>query len=45
MATDNQRLGSGVRPEATNDRHLPRFVKVALRTKARVAKSPHKLLK
>jgi hypothetical protein len=44
-ATDNHRLGSGARLKATDVRNLPKPVKVALRTKDKVAKSPDKVLK
>jgi hypothetical protein len=44
-ATDNHRLGSGVRLKATYARNLPKPVKVVLRTRDKVAKSPDKLLK
>jgi hypothetical protein len=39
-ATDNHRLGSGARLKATDARNLPKPIKVALRTRDKVAKSP-----
>jgi hypothetical protein len=45
MATDNQRLGSRARLKAPDVRGLPKPLKVNLRTKDKVAKSPDKLLK
>jgi hypothetical protein len=44
-AIDNHRLGSRTRLKAMNARNLPKPVKVALRTKDKVAKNPDELLK
>jgi hypothetical protein len=45
MAINNHRLRSGVRPMAMDAMKLPKPVKVALRTKDKVAKCPNELLK
>jgi hypothetical protein len=45
MAINNHRLGSEVRPKIMDAIKLPKPVKVALRTKDKVAKSPNELLK
>jgi hypothetical protein len=42
---DNRRLESGVRLQATVARYLPEAVKVTLRTKEKVYKSPDELIK
>jgi hypothetical protein len=44
-AIDNHRLGSGARLKVTDGRKLPRPVKVALRTRDNIAKSPEELMK
>jgi hypothetical protein len=44
-AIDNHMLGSGARLKATDARNFPKPIKVALRTRDKVAKSPEELLK
>jgi hypothetical protein len=44
-ATDDNRLGSGTRLKVKDTRNLPKPVKVDIRTKDKVAKSPEELLK
>jgi hypothetical protein len=44
-ATDNHRLGSGARLKAMDARKLPKPIKVAIRTRDKVAKSHEELLK
>jgi hypothetical protein len=44
-ATDNHRLQSGTMLKATDARNLPKPVKVALRTRDKVAQNQEELLK